>query len=197
MSFRSGQIIIISIEITHQFVNSLGGWVGIDHNVGIFYLNLTVFWLFSWRDQVTVSITTIFQHTVCFNLSIIDILYINRIHSCVIIYNITWQCCIHLIRNTEFCLLLAHINWKYSSCHNIISRKTFCGFQNRCQIVDIYVQCFGDTVDILSVRANIGYSVNLLHIYCKIISRFDRRNIIAVNGVSSCFLTINSHLYFT
>ena len=42
-SFRSGQIISIPIEIPHQFVNSLGFWACIGHNLGIFYHNLTFF----------------------------------------------------------------------------------------------------------------------------------------------------------
>ena len=115
-----------------------------------FYHNLTVLWIFIWGDLATVIITTIFQHTVCFNFNIANLIYIKLIHSCVITYHTMWRCCITLIRNTGFCLLLAYINRNYFSCHNIISRQKLCGIQSRCQILDISIQCSGDNVDILS-----------------------------------------------
>ena len=146
----SSQINIISIEILHQFFISLEVWAGIGHKVVIFNHNLTVLWIFIWGDLETVIITTIFQHTVCFNFNIANLIYIKLIHSCVITYHTMWRCCITLIRNTGFCLLLAYINQNYFSCHNIISRQKLCGIHSRCQILDISIQCSGDNVDILS-----------------------------------------------
>ena len=136
---------------------------GIGHNVGIFYHNFTVLWIFSWGYRVTVSITTIFQRTLCFNFNLTNLLYIKLIHSCVLTYRTTWRCCIYLSINTEFFSLLLYIHWNYFSCHNIISRHKFYGIQSRCKILDISIQYSGETVDILSGRANIGYSVNVLH----------------------------------
>ena len=132
---------------------------------------------------MTVSINTIYQHTLCFNFNIKNILYIKLIHSCVSTYCTTSQCCIYLIRRNKYCLLLAYINWNYFSFHNIVSRHKFCGIPKKNQILDIFIQCSGETADILNGIAKIGYSINLLHIYYTIICCFGRRDSIAVNGV--------------
>ena len=109
-----------------------------------FYHKFTVFWISIWGFQATVIITTICQHTLCFKSNITNFLYIKVIHSCVIAYSNNWRCCIYISRNTEFCSLLAYINWKYFSCHNIFSRHKLCGIQSRCQIFDMFIQCSGD-----------------------------------------------------
>ena len=109
VSVRLGQIIIFSIEIQHQLVNSLGGRAGIAYTVGIFYYNLTVLWLLIWGGGVTVSITTICQHTLCFNFNIKNLLYINCIHSYALKYRTTWRCCIYLSRIT-YSFLPRHIS---------------------------------------------------------------------------------------
>ena len=47
-----------------------GFWADIGVNVGIFYPNPTVLWIFSWGYLATVSINTIPQHTLWFNFNI-------------------------------------------------------------------------------------------------------------------------------
>ena len=162
-----------------------------------FYHNLKVFWLFSCGDQASAIITIICQHTLYFNFNITHFLYIKLINSCVLTYFTTCWCFIYIRRNTECCLLLAYINWNYFSFHKIISRHKFCGIQSRCKTLYIYIQCYVDTVYIISSRANIGYSVNVIHIYCTIIKSFVNMDSIEVNGGSIYCFTNNYHIYFT
>ena len=175
----------------------MGGWSGITHNIGILYHNITVFQIFIWGYQSTVSIKPSANTHSISTTNTPNILYIKLVLSCVITNQTNWRCCIYLIRNTECCVLLSYIICKYFSCFNIISGPKFCGIQSICHILDFYIQRPRDTADIISGRTSIGYSVIVLNIYCTLISCFYSSDNIAVNGYSICCLKSDSHIYFT